>query len=33
MTAPADSGLLEPVPDNVGVSQPLPLGGSPQPHN
>jgi uncharacterized RDD family membrane protein YckC len=30
MTAPADARLLEPVPSNVGVSQPLPLGGSPQ---
>jgi uncharacterized RDD family membrane protein YckC len=32
MTAPADAGLLEPVPSNDGVSQPVPLGGSPQPH-
>ena len=32
MTAPADDSLLEPVPGNVGVSQPVPLGGSPQPH-
>ncbi len=32
MTAPADSGLLEPVPGNVGVSQPVPLGGSPPPY-
>ena len=32
MTAPADAHLLEPVPSNVGVSQPPPLGGSPQPH-
>ena len=32
MTAPADAGLLEPVPDNVGVSQPGPLSGSPQPY-
>jgi len=31
MTAPADSRLLEPVPGNVGVSQPVPLGGGPQP--
>src|SRR5271170_7959132 len=31
MTAPADSGLLEPVPDNVGVLQPVPPGGGPQP--
>ena len=26
------SGLLEPVPGNVGVSQPVPPGGSPQPY-
>jgi uncharacterized RDD family membrane protein YckC len=32
MTAPADAGLLEPVPGNAGVSQPVPLGGSPQPY-
>jgi uncharacterized RDD family membrane protein YckC len=34
MTAPADAdaGLPEPVPGNVGVSQPVPLGGSPQPY-
>jgi uncharacterized RDD family membrane protein YckC len=34
MTASADSdaGLLEPVPGNVGVSQPVPLAGSPQPY-
>ena len=32
MTAPAAAGQLEPVPSNVGVSQPVPLGGSPQPH-
>jgi uncharacterized RDD family membrane protein YckC len=34
MTAPADAdaGLLEPVPGNVGVSQPVPPGGSPQPY-
>ena len=32
MTAPADAGLLEPVPGNVGVPQPVPLGGGPQPH-
>jgi len=34
MTASADpdAGLLEPVPGNVGVSQPLPLGGSQQPY-
>jgi uncharacterized RDD family membrane protein YckC len=32
MTAPADAHLLEPVPSNVGVSQPVPLGGSSQPH-
>ena len=31
MTAPADSGLLEPVPDDVGVLQPVPPGGGPQP--
>jgi uncharacterized RDD family membrane protein YckC len=31
MTAPADAGLLEPVPSNDGVSAPVPLGGSPQP--
>ena len=32
MTAPADSGLLEPVPGNVGVSQPGPPAGGPQPY-
>jgi len=34
MTAPADAdaGLPEPVPGNVGVSQPVPLGGSPPPY-
>ena len=32
MTAPADAGLLEPVTSNDGVSPPVPLGGSPQPH-
>jgi uncharacterized RDD family membrane protein YckC len=32
MTAPADAGLLEPVPGNAGVSQPVPLGGSPHPY-
>src|SRR5271169_3726203 len=32
MTAPADSGLLEPLPGNVGVSQPVPPGGGPQPY-
>jgi uncharacterized RDD family membrane protein YckC len=34
MTAPADAnaGPLESVPGNVGVSQPVPLGGSPQPY-
>ena len=32
MTAPADAGLLEPVPGNVGVPPPVPLGGSPQLH-
>ncbi len=32
MTAPADSGLLEPLPGNVGVSQPVPVGGGPQPY-
>jgi uncharacterized RDD family membrane protein YckC len=31
MTAPADDGLLESVPGNVGVSQPVPLGNGPQP--
>ena len=34
MTAPADAdaGLLEPGPGNVGVPQPVPPGGSPQPY-
>jgi uncharacterized RDD family membrane protein YckC len=34
MTASADSdaGRLEPVPGNAGVSQPVPLGGSPPPY-
>jgi uncharacterized RDD family membrane protein YckC len=32
MTAPADAGLLEPVPDNAGVSPPVPLDGGLQPY-
>jgi uncharacterized RDD family membrane protein YckC len=32
MTASADARVLEPVPTNVGGSQLVPLGGSPQPH-
>jgi uncharacterized RDD family membrane protein YckC len=34
MTAPADAhaGPLEPAPGNVGVPQPMPVGGSPRPY-